>query len=142
MREQAEQLALKWMKEIESIGPIERKVESVNLFDIKGERPGQACFKVNFNFGLSSGSTPQYNGDSIWSGQLLSIFFGKFYQDGYNKPDKTFLDNGSNGGETVFNNDKADYMTYQGHRFIIQFYPLGFISEMREEKLKELGINK
>ena len=31
-------------------------------------------------------------------------------------------------------------MTNQGYRFIIQFYPSGFISEFREEKLKELGI--
>jgi hypothetical protein len=31
-------------------------------------------------------------------------------------------------------------MTNQGYRFIIQFYPVGFLSEFREEKLNELGI--
>ena len=31
-------------------------------------------------------------------------------------------------------------MTNQGYRFIIQFYPEGFISELRDDKLKELGI--
>jgi hypothetical protein len=31
-------------------------------------------------------------------------------------------------------------MTNQGYRFIVQFYPKGFLSEVREEKLKELGI--
>ena len=42
--------------------------------------------------------------------------------------------------EIKFENSKVDYMTNQGYRFIIQFYPGGFISEFREEKLKELGI--
>ena len=33
----------------------------------------------------------------------------------------------------VFASDKVDYMTNQGYRFIIQFYPLGFLPELREE---------
>ena len=40
----------------------------------------------------------------------------------------------------TFANNKVDYMTNQGYRFIIQFYPLGFLTELREEKLIELGI--
>jgi hypothetical protein len=45
---------------------------------------------------------------------------------------------GSNSGETKFENSKVDYMTNQGYRFIIQFYPQEFISELREDKLTEL----
>ena len=45
-----------------------------------------------------------------------------------------------NSGETKFHNDKVDYFTNQGHRIIIQFYPQGFINELREDKLNQLGI--
>lgn len=31
-------------------------------------------------------------------------------------------------------------MTYQGYRFIIQFYPDTFIEEIRNEKLEKIGI--
>jgi hypothetical protein len=42
--------------------------------------------------------------------------------------------------EVRFENSKVDYMNNQGYRFIIQFYPGGFISDFREEKLNELGL--
>ena len=45
-----------------------------------------------------------------------------------------------NYGETKFDNDRVDYFTNQGHRIIIQFYPQGFIDELRNDKLNELGI--
>lgn len=31
-------------------------------------------------------------------------------------------------------------MTNQGHRFIIQFYPKEFLSDVRNKKLESLGI--
>jgi hypothetical protein len=42
--------------------------------------------------------------------------------------------------EVKFENSTVDYMTNQGYRFIVQFYPVGFLSEFREKKIKELGI--
>ena len=45
-----------------------------------------------------------------------------------------------NAGEVKFENSRVDYMTDQGYRFIIQFYPAGFLPSIRNSKLKELGI--
>jgi hypothetical protein len=45
-----------------------------------------------------------------------------------------------NFGETKFNNKKVDYMTDQHYRFIVQFYPLGFLPELRNKKLEKIGI--
>jgi hypothetical protein len=46
----------------------------------------------------------------------------------------------SDSDEIKFENSKVDYMTNQGYRFIIQFYPQGFLPEFRNEKLESLGI--
>ena len=42
--------------------------------------------------------------------------------------------------EVKFENSKVDYMTNQGYRFIVQFYPVGFLSEFRQEKLESIGL--
>jgi hypothetical protein len=42
--------------------------------------------------------------------------------------------------EVKFENSKVEYMVNQGYRFIVQFYPVGFLSEFRQEKLESLGI--
>jgi len=47
---------------------------------------------------------------------------------------------GSNSGQTIFKNDKVEYMTNQGYRFIVQFYPKSFIPILRDLKLKQIGI--
>lgn len=40
--------------------------------------------------------------------------------------------------EIKFHNEKVEYMTNQGSRLIIQFYPAGFIGDLREDKLNKL----
>lgn len=40
--------------------------------------------------------------------------------------------------EIKFLNEKVEYMTNQGYRLIIQFYPAGFIGDLREDKLNKL----
>lgn len=145
----ANRIVNQWKEEIESIDSfgMRRKVD-ISMFDIKGNKDGVPCYKVNFNFSDGISGT-EYNLSNIdwrdgfdkdWSNKLNKIFFDKFYQKGINDTLHTFIDNGYNSGETSFNNDKVDYMTYQGYRFIVQFYPLGFISEIRNEKLSKLGI--
>jgi hypothetical protein len=71
-----------------------------------------------------------------WHKRLEDRFINMFW----NPSDEVMPRAGSNSGETKFENSKVDYMTNQGYRFIIQFYPQGFVSEFRNEKLKELGI--
>ena len=55
-----------------------------------------------------------------------------------NPADEVMPTPGSNSGETKFENSRVDYITNQGYRFIVQFYPEGFISELRNEKLQQL----
>ena len=43
-------------------------------------------------------------------------------------------------GSYIIENNKVDYMTNQVSRLIIQFYPDGFLQEIRNEKLESLGI--
>ena len=136
----ANQIVDKWKKEIESIecespvGKVTRIIESVYCFRMNGyytsEGKIEYCYKVNFNFkdGLSSGKD-EYNYTS-WAIELSRYFKSKF---GKGNP-------GYNHGEIEFKNELCDYMTYQGYRFIIQFYPLPFLKEIREEKLNQLGI--
>jgi len=38
----------------------------------------------------------------------------------------------------VLRDDKIDYFHNQGHRIIIQFYPEGFLPEIREKKLNQI----
>ena len=136
----ANQIVDKWKEEIESIefnssiGKSTRIIESVNCFRMNryytGEEKIEYCYKVSFNFkdGISSGE-PSIDFSS-WAIELNRHFKYKF---GEGKV-------GTNHGEIEFKNELCDYMTYQGYRFIIQFYPLSFLRELREEKLNQLGI--
>jgi len=135
----------KWKEIIESIevDGYSRKVESVDLFRMNkyytGYPESEFCYKVTFNFedGFSN---------SIYEAMLLDNAkdkcrkrledkFIKMFSSSYKLPRP-----GSNSGETKFENDKVDYMTNQGYRFIVQFYPQGFVSELRNEKLEILGL--
>jgi hypothetical protein len=156
MEQIAKQLTDKWKEIIESISVrgYTRRIESVNFFKMKNfpqimytGRP-EFCYKVNFNFedntigsnhqSIYSNTTNPYIDDSKekWNKELEDIFTNMFW----NPSDEVMPRAGSNSGETTFANNKVDYMTNQGYRFIIQFYPLGFLPELREEKLIELGI--
>jgi len=141
----------KWKEVIESIkvDGHSRKVESVNLFRMDKYYTGypeiEFCYKVTFNFedGISNSIYDQNNTNPYidnakdkWRKTLEYRFVNMFWDPS----DEVMPRAGSNSGETKFENSRVDYMTNQGYRFIVQFYPKGFLSEVREEKLKELGI--
>jgi hypothetical protein len=141
MNEFSKILTNKWKIIIESIvvGEYSRKVESIDCFRMNKYYAGypeiEFCYKVTFNFedGISNDQTHSYTNRYEWRKELDSIFTKMFCDSNKNlpKPDSD---------EIKFENNKVEYMTNQGHRFIIQFYPGGFISEFRNEKLKELGL--
>jgi len=154
MEQVAKQLTDKWKEIIESISVrgYTRKVESVNLYRMEAWYTGypeiEWCYKVNFNFedniipgnhqSIYSNITNPYIDASKekWHKELEDVFTKMFWN-----PGEEFMPrSGSNSGETKFENGRVDYMTNQGYRFIIQFYPGGFLPELREEKLAELGI--
>lgn len=154
MEQVAKQLTDKWKEIIESISVrgYTRRIESVNFFKMDAWYTGypdiEFCYKVNFNFedntigsnhqSIYSNTTNPYIDDSKekWNKELEDRFTKMFW----NPSDEVIPRAGSNSGETKFENNRVDYMTNQGYRFIIQFYPLGFLTELREEKLVELGI--
>jgi hypothetical protein len=94
------------------------------------------CYKATFNFedGISNGQTHSNPNRYEWHKKLEETFTKMFWDPSIEVMPMPDSD------EIKFENSKVDYMTNQGYRFIIQFYPGGFISEFREEKLKELGI--
>jgi len=136
-----EEIILIWKSEIESlnVNGFSRKVSSTDLFPMQSKYyPHSEAWKVNFNF--EDGISSQENYDTsefdqisreLWRDELNRLFISKFggkYKEG------------PNSGELQFHNSLCDYMTYQGYRFIIQFYPDQFISILRNRKLNELGI--
>ena len=150
MEQIVKQLTDKWKEIIESISVrgYTRKIESVDLFRMNAWYSGypdiEFCYKVTFNFedGISNSIYSNVTNPYIdstkdkWHKELEDRFTNMFW----NPSDEVMPRAGSNSGETKFENSKVDYMTNQGYRFIIQFYPGGFIPELRDEKLSELGI--
>ena len=132
----------KWKDIIESISVDgeSRKIESVNFFRMNKWYAGypeiEFCYKVTFNFedGISNGQTHSNANRYEWHKKLEETFTKMFW----NPSDEVMPMPDSD--EIKFENSKVDYMTNQGYRFIIQFYPGGFISEFRNEKLESLGI--
>ena len=141
MNEFSKILTDKWKDIIESISVDgeSRKIESVNCFRMDKYYTGypeiEFCYKATFNFedGISNGQTHSNANRYEWHKKLEEIFTKMFRGSNEILPTP-------DSDEVKFENSKVDYMTNQGYRFIIQFYPGGFISEFREEKLKELGI--
>jgi hypothetical protein len=139
----------KWKTIIEStvVNGYSRKVESIDCFRMNKWYTGypqiEFCYKVSFNFedGISGGQThsnPNRNYQFSWAEwhKKLDETFTKIFRDSNEvlpTPDSD---------EVKFENSKVDYMTNQGYRFIVQFYPVGFLSEFREEKLNELKISE
>ena len=150
MDEFIKQITDKWKEMIEStvVSGYSRKVESVNCFKMDKYYTGypeiEWCYKVTFNFedGISnsvySNTTNPYadNNKDKWHKRIEDRFINMFW----NPSDEVMPHPGSNSGETKFENSKVDYMTNQGSRLIIQFYPKGFVSDFRNEKLESLGI--
>ena len=167
MEEIVKQITDKWKTLIEStiVDGYSRKVESINFFRMDKYYTGypeiEFCYKVTFNFedGISnsvySNTTNPYIDATKekWHKRLEDRFVNIFYDIPERSGSSTDMmggteewwrlnlsrpRKGSNSGETKFENSKVDYMTNQGYRFIIQFYPKGFIPELREEKLNNL----
>jgi hypothetical protein len=140
MEDVAEKIVSKWKEIIESYSI---KIESVNLFRMNMHYTGypdiEFCYKVNFDFGLS----PDY-GMTSWEKNKRDRLMKELELNFIDRFQPILVDTtigtDYNRGETKFHNDKVDYFTNQGHRIIIQFYPQGFISELREDKLNQLGI--
>lgn len=135
MQDVANKIVSKWKEIIESYSI---KVESVSCFRMDKYYTGypeiEYCYKVNFDFGLN----PDY-GMNYWEknkrDRLMKELFDKQKGTEYNYVETKFHNEHS-----IPNKDKVDYFTNQGHRIIIQFYPQGFIDELREDKLNQLGI--
>jgi hypothetical protein len=140
MEDVANKIVSKWKEIIESYSI---KVKSVSCFRMDKYYTGypeiEHCYKVNFDFGLN----PDY-GMTSWEKNKRARLMKELEQnfiDRFQPADvDTSIGNDYNRGETKFHNDKVDYFTNQGHRIIIQFYPQGFIDELREDKLNQLGI--
>ena len=130
-----------WKSEIESlnINGFGREISRVDFFPMQNKYyPHSEAWKVNFNFKdcishLENSNPSEFDQGmkTLWELELNKLFISKF-GDKYKK--------GPNHGELQFHNRLCDYMTYQGYRFIIQFYPDQFISILRDKKLNELGI--
>jgi hypothetical protein len=145
MEDVANKIVSKWKEIIESYSI---KVESVSCFRMNKYYTGypeiEYCYKVNFDFGLNADYGMDYwekNKRARLMKELELNFIDRFQPQ---LVDTTIGNDShsdwSNRDETKFHNDKVDYFTNQGHRIIIQFYPQGFIDELREDKLNQLGI--
>ena len=151
MEKIAKQLTNKWKEIIESISVdgYSRKVESIDFIRMTKYYTGypdiEWCYKVNFILedGISYIEFTKEdiileNKKSRWHEKLQECFTNMFLDpdiDFNQKKDHPVL-----GSVSKFENNRVDYMTDQGYRFIIQFYPAGFLSTIRNEKLQELGI--
>lgn len=130
-------LIREWKSIIESleVDGYHRVVESTDLFLMSTEP--RSCYKVNFNFPLQS--EEYFREDDrfrLWNWELTKIFTQvckdcTSFNNGSIKP-------GSSTSEFTFRNSKVDYFQNQGYRFIIQFYPEGFLPEIREKKLNQI----
>ena len=130
MEDVANKIVSKWKEIIESYSI---HIESVECF-----RMSYYCYKVIFDFGLLDSNQDFWttNKRVKLMKELELNFIDRFQPILVDKKIGTDY----NSGETKFDNDRVDYFTNQGHRIIIQFYPQGFIDELRNDKLNELGI--
>lgn len=143
----AETIVNKWKTIIESIevDGYRNKIESVEFFRMDKHYEGypaiEYCYKVVYDFGLEDNITTHRNRElkKTWLTELSKTFLNIFSDDNFIKLNKEELNlKIKNWDEVTFNNDKVEYMTNQGYRFIVQFYPLGYLTEIRNEKLNEL----
>ena len=137
MEEFSKKLVDQWKDIIESIDieGYKRKVDSINLFRMDKWYTGYPdiifCYKVNFNFVLNEyqdvdRSNKKSKSDirvEAWHRELDSIFEGVFRD-----------------GSGQLPNSKVDYKQNQGYRFIVQFYPAGFLIEKTQSQLDRLGL--
>jgi hypothetical protein len=128
-------LIKEWKSIIESleVDGYRRVVDSTDFFLMSTEP--RLCYKVNFNFPLQS--TEYFNEDvevyRKWNWELDKIFTDICKE---RKSDQIYK--GSASESINFKNSKVDYFQNQGYRFIIQFYPEGFLPEIREKKLNQI----
>lgn len=135
-----DELIKEWKSIIESleVDGYRRIVRSTDLI-LMGNEP-KLCYKVNFNFALGDSDNEcvvdnvnDLNLYSKWNLELDKIFCNLFTES-------KIFNKGISSGEWSFKNSKVDYFQNQGYRIIIQFYPQGFISQLRNKNLELLGI--
>lgn len=156
MEELVKKIISRWEEQINSINisGFTRKVESVNYFRMNDYYTNpleiEWCYKVTFNFPLEEGESISNPLSDI----QRRVLHEKWNRELEDKFKKMFWDNSGEvepttgsrehthlyTGEYKFHNNKVDYMDNQGYRFIIQFYPEGFLPIFRDEKLTDLGL--
>ena len=146
----AEQVTQEWKEIIESINidGYSREVTSIDLFQMGKYYTGypkiKQCYKVCFNF--DNMCQPGADIKVITNGKDLPSFKPSDREQWGYKLENIFTDmfksgneiEKGKGGEIKFHNYKVDYMTNQGYRFVIQFYPLGILSDIRDNKLNTI----
>lgn len=156
MEELVKKIVSRWEKVINSINidGYQRKVESVDYFRMNAyytsELDIEWCYKVTFNFPLGMGEAISSSKNDIerqqlhqkWNRELEKRFIEMFWDKSTEQEPTTGSSEHTHlyTGEWKFHNNKVDYMDNQGYRFIIQFYPEGFLPIFRDEKLVDLGI--
>ena len=125
-----------WKELIENLeaNGFNKKIESTHFFKMDKYYTGyphiKDCYKVTFDFGLDCGNkvgdehTIEISKRETWNSSIESLFTNLFTDD----------------INIIITNTKIDYITIQGGRIIIQFYPKGFIEDIRNEKLLKLDI--
>lgn len=111
-----------WVPEIEVVCG---KIESINHFRMGKYYTGypgiEYCYKVNFNF--KDNRQP--------NSKVLDIFIKKYQENTHiiSRPSKLPVREGFNQqNEISFKNDYIDYVTDQGYRLIVQYYPVSIIN--------------
>jgi hypothetical protein len=140
----AQRIVNKWKEIIESYSI---PVRSVDLFRMDKYYTGypeiKYCYKVNFTFNDGLFESNVYKKDQLELINKFERLLDELVKNFSYRFEPILVDTNQtnyNSGETKFHNNKVDYMTNQGYRLIIQFYPQGFIDELREDKLNQLGI--
>lgn len=137
-----DELSNLWKSEIESIiiNGYFRKIERVDYFKMN---QNDDCYKITFNFDegfseaeqvvLSSNVSNYKINKENWRIKLITKF-----------ADKLEINNESIQNILYFSNDifnTNEYIEYQGHRFIIQFYLSELNSKIREQRINNI-LNK
>ena len=139
-----------WRDIIESIEVVgyRRKVDSVviikveRVIDTFHSEKSEDCYKVVYDFGLSDPNYVEVR-PSGWGIKLEEVFRGIMSSDGVRTEDSEYGDilyiNTFRNEKSVRDtSDKCDYFVDQGSRFIIQFYPIGFLSEWRDRIIDKI----
>lgn len=129
----------RWRDEIDSLSTddgFNNIVRESNFFQMDSYKP-DVVYIVYFRFLYSEDRTDSYH---KWHELLEKHFLDKFVN-----PDGEYELKKNGGNDYIINNEFVHHMTNQKYRFIVEFYPLKCIQEIKRkeriEKLNDLGIN-